>query len=134
MRKYCAIYLISVDISNLRYGWISGLGETPELEIYNLSLVILSFSLELSLSRASYPFVFQARDYYIYQQCKEKQCFLITKQCVLLDCICFQMCLSQHHCVNNPLDHLISLTNDWGCPICQHHNLPHPPWSSIQSM
>ena len=71
MRKCCAIYLISVDISNLRYGWISGLGETPELEIYNLSHVILSFSLELSLSRTSQPFVFQTRDNYIFQQSQE---------------------------------------------------------------
>lgn len=36
------------------------------------------------------------------------------------------MCLSQHHCVNNAWDQLISLTNDWGCPICQHHiSCPH---------
>ena len=35
------------------------------------------------------------------------------------------MCLSQHHCVNNPRDDLISLislTNDRGCPMCQHQS------------
>ena len=52
---------------------------------------------------------------------------------VLLSFVCtylcsIQMCLSQHHCVNNPRDDLISLislTNDRGCPMCQHQS-PQP--------
>ena len=47
-------------------------------------------------------------------------CVCIVIVCMYLCSI--QMCLSQHHCVNNPGDDLISLislTNDRGCPMCQ---------------
>ena len=56
--------------------------------------------------------------------------------CIIIVCmyLCsIQMCLSQHHCVNNPWDDLISLislTNDRGCPMCQHQSPPVSPVSS----
>ena len=62
----------------------------------------------------------------------------VRTNCVCLVIVCMylcsiQMCLSQHHCVNNPWDDLISLislTNDRGCPMCQHQSPPVSPVSS----
>lgn len=53
--------------------------------------------------------------------------------CLYVILCSIQMCLSQHHCVNNPWDDLISLislTNDRGCPMCQHQSPPVSPVSS----